>query len=460
MSYIYYVWKNHEAYIGLDSDSSNYNRIQEHIKSVLTTKTDSAREMIKRYGPTGVSYGVFLKDSGGDTQWGLPKTVLDEFKKIWISSDDLQLAEILHIIWAKIWGVKLHNITVGGQLTGFTVKYAQDESLTIHMGDKLDNWNRVRKKILYPEIYGLLREVCNKVLIKEYRKPDFWEKTLTYILENPNASYATILGELEQITTESLLTKVGEILGLDIQNQYRDQIKQGAYLPLSSMVKEYYFWVKKHVNPTIHKTIEDIANEIYTGWEGKRKKGNKESRVKRMVFTFNPSELYADFKEPNTYPTWYQSLLNTTHTMKPKIWSGTDLALQSAIKKASYSVFKSIVKDAKNKWGQYTNFILKPQEPEYLKTRVALEYKRYGIDVSKFFYNWDISYRKLISLWMYENNYSLQQAPVSSGKYIRAYSSVIKQDIYTPAWFYTFLPETWTIIRTTKSLDNINYNLF
>lgn len=458
MSCIYYIWKHHEAYVGLDS-GSGYDRIQEHIKSVLTKTTDSTRDMIKKYGITGVSYGIFL-DNGGDTRWGLPKKVLDEFKKIWMPSDDLQLAEILHIIWAKIWGVKLHNITVGGQLTGCTVKYAQDPSLTIHLGDKLDNWNRVRKKILYPEIYGLLKKICNEVLIKEYRKPSFWESTLIYILKNPNESYARICSNLEKITTKSLLREVGNILGPDIQQQYKDQIKKGVYLPLNSLVKEYYFWVKQHINPNIHKNIEDIVNEIYTGWQGKRKKGNSDSRVKRMVFTFNPSELYADFKEPKKYPTWYQSLVDTPHTIKPEIWSGNDPALQLAIKEASYSVFSRMVTDAKKKWAQYTNFILKPQEPEYLKTRVALEYKQYGIDVYKFFHNWHWSYRQLISLWMYKNNYRLIQTLISNNKYIWAYSSVIKPDMGTPLWFYTFRPETWSIIQTIKSLDNIHYNLF
>lgn len=116
-----------------------------------------------------------------------------------------------------------------------------DKSLTIHLRDRLDDWERVRKKILYPEIYGLLRKVCNEVLIKEYRKPSFWRDTLEHILKNPNAPYSTIVDDLEDATTKSLLREVGRILGPHIQKQYENQIQQGTYLPLSSMVKEFYF---------------------------------------------------------------------------------------------------------------------------------------------------------------------------------------------------------------------------
>jgi hypothetical protein len=64
---------------------------------------------------------------------------------------------------------------------------------------------------------------------------------LVYILNNPNASYSTIVDDLEETATKSLLREIGGILGPHIQKQYENQIKQGAYLPLSSMVKEYYF---------------------------------------------------------------------------------------------------------------------------------------------------------------------------------------------------------------------------
>lgn len=459
MSHIYYIWKDQETYIGLDS-GTGYGRIQDHIKSLITNSTDGARNLIKTYGITNVSYGVFPQ-GGSSISWGLPANVLTEFKKVWIPGDDLQLAEILHIIWAKTWGVTLHNTTIGGQLKGNTVYYVNDKSLTIHLRDRLDDWERVRKKILYPEIYGLLRKVCNEVLVKEYRKPSFWLDTLKYILNNPNAPYSTIVDDLEQTTTKSLLSEIGRILGPRIQKQYEHQIKQGVYLPLSSMVKEYYFWVKQHVNPNIHKTVEDIVNEIYTGWQGKRKKGNSNSRVKRMVFTFNPSELYAEFKEPNTYPLWYQLLINTPHTVKPQIWSGNDAQLQLAIKQAAFYVFEYVVDEARKKWGQTTNFILKPDESGYLKTRVALEYEQLGINVSANFWDWNASYRNLISLWMRIHGRSLQEQQPRIGRFVRAYSDLVANTgVTTPAWFYTFLPQTWNIIQNTTSFNDVPYNLF
>lgn len=132
MAYIYYIHSavNTRGYIGQAQDNDG-SRIKQHIHNAMKgDMSDGAARFIKDVGIANLQIKIYEDVYN----YGLPENIWGEFFQVWAyngktsweqcsAGEQLDLAEIMHIVWAKITGSSLadYNTLVGGFQNGSTL---------------------------------------------------------------------------------------------------------------------------------------------------------------------------------------------------------------------------------------------------------------------------------------------------------------------------------------------------
>ena len=191
MSYIYFCRSKHQpnkGYIGLDSRTlSQLARIREHIDAAYSPNShwDGCAEVIRASGGCCEVEWAFFN---AKQNYGLPKGVLEDFKKHWTTSaTDLELAEILHIVGSHMTNniSARYNKQIGGGNADLTYNWPANDKYALALKDifklqKLPDITIVRfnpasawQKAVYPGQYQILKEFVDRYINKKLSNDKF-----------------------------------------------------------------------------------------------------------------------------------------------------------------------------------------------------------------------------------------------------------------------------------------------
>ena len=327
MSCIYYIWYGHgtnpkDGYIGKDG-SDDFQRIYSHVHEAYTGGNLYGSEyLIRQYGASGVRYTAFTKAEN----YGIAH--LEEIKALmtkkndklgyWTfeANTDLELAELLHIVYARVsgTGLSLRNVNIGGdsslKLTYHapqTIQDSQKENKRLTTIE-VSQWNKAElyKKILYPVQYRWVEELVRQKIESIWQDGNFQTEMIRICLEeNKDQARETIRQRIIQNLKEDLAA------AFENAGYSKEEIKNwNIQFDTTAIVEFVYSIIQKRWDFATAKTIRLNKGE---GLEKALKdvifkyiKGDRQGQavdVKVPVAAIQSIEF-----QPKTFPEWYNLL--------------------------------------------------------------------------------------------------------------------------------------------------------
>lgn len=327
MSCIYYIWYGHgtnpkDGYIGKDS-SDDFQRIYSHVHEAYTGGNLYGSEyLIRQYGASGVRYTAFTAEEN----YGIPN--LQEIKRLMTEKNDklgywtfendkdLELAELLHIVYARVsgTGLSLRNVNIGGdnslKLTYHAPQTIQDSQKNNQRLTTIEvsQWNKAElyKKILYPVQYRWVEELVRKKVESIWQDAGFQAEMIEICLkEDKDQARETIRQRIIQDLQKDL-TIAFKNAGYSEKeiNNWNIQFDTTAIVEFvySIIQKRWDFATAKTIRLNkgegLEKALEDV---IFRYIKGDRQ--GQAVDVKVPVAAIQS----IDF-QPKTFPEWYNKL--------------------------------------------------------------------------------------------------------------------------------------------------------
>ena len=428
MSCIYYIWRTAdkrgksatklahaaEGYIGLDS-SETYDRIKTHVIEGYNGVGYESERMIRQYGASGVLYAAFEKSEsfGIKDLEQIRSLMTDKTNALgyWeINGSDLQLAELLHIIYHRAMGTNFStaNKLIGGQ--GIKMKFIPAKSLTklgINFGqperfDTIDvsQWNRATlyKKILHPISYRVASE-----FVKKYTQ-DIWQQHIKAIaalaIKNDRNGLKTLLQKLWKQNGQKQLDKYLHNFGFkNIQLKFNinpekwaekvaafvfdDRMKRAMASKIQQSVKNPFDAAEwAHLVPELADLIgKKISGKNQGDW------WDIDVKVEWLQDAITEED-----------PEWFKLLTNnlSTPTLQQYGLKAKEAAIQASIDFFSALYNKTKTKPINNAMQRATRISFNPNT-DSLSTRMYKEYRKrlgQGAEILKY---WDLFYADVMA---------------------------------------------------------------